>query len=858
MKNQTKTKTKSLILISLVFYIMLLIFPNVANASTTYMSGDYSYTVSNNKATITEYQGSNSIVNIPSKLGKYTVTGIEYQAFRDCEEIETISIPATIEKIDDNAFAGCNFTTVKFATNCKITELKGFGNMSNLSSINIPNNVKTIGSYALRNNPNLTTITIPANVTSIEYCAFADCTGLTTITIPTNVSKIDDNAFSGCDFTTVKFASDCKITEFSGFANMSNLSSINIPNNVKKIKSYALRNNPNLTKITIPASVTEIEYCAFADCTGLTTMTIPTNVSKIDDNAFSGCNFTTVNFASDCKITEFSGFANMSKLTSINIPNNVKKIKSYALRNNPKLTKITIPASVAEIEYCAIADCTGLTTITIPRRVEKIDSQAFSGCNFTTVNFANDCMITEFPSFANMKTLTKINIPRSVTKLGNYIFRGCTGLSEVVIPYSATEIGYCTFADCSNITVTIPSSVTKIDDQAFSGATNLKIKCESGSYAETYCNNKGIRHILTTISKPTTPIKINKCSISGYGAKNYTGRPITANIVVGYGSKTLKSGTDYIVEYSNNVNIGTAKITIIGFGNYIGKIEKSFKIIPATVTGVTNSAKTTSALTIKWTKNAGAISGYRVYLYNSSSKSYQQIVTTSNNYYTIKNLKPGTIYRYAIKAYSTVSGATFVSNAYSSIITTATMPVAPKVKASSKSTSQIKLSWGKVSGANGYEIYQYNSSKKTWKKIKSTTSTAYTVSKLKSGATYKFKVIAYKNVNNKKIYGAFSSVITTATKPSTPKITSLTSKSKKANLKWKKISGASGYEVYMATSKKGKYSKIKTISKGSTVKYTKSKLKKNKKYYFKIRAYKTVNGKKEYSSYSSIKNIKVK
>ena len=62
----------------------------------------------------------------------------------------------------------------------------------------------------------------------------------------------------------------------------------------------------------------------------------------------------------------------------------------------------------------------------------------------------------------------------------------------------------------------------------------------------------------------------------------------------------------------------------------------------------------------------------------------------------------------------------------------------------------------------------------------------------------------------------------------------------------------------MSTSKNGKYSKITTITKNKTVKYTKSSLKKKKKYYFKIRTYKTVNGKKIYSSYSSIKNIKVK
>ena len=180
------------------------------------------------------------------------------------------------------------------------------------------------------------------------------------------------------------------------------------------------------------------------------------------------------------------------------------------------------------------------------------------------------------------------------------------------------------------------------------------------------------------------------------------------------------------------------------------------------------------------------------------------------------------------------------------------------LKAKKQTTTSITLNWSKVSGATGYEVYKYNSSKKKWEKVGSTTKTSYTVKKLKAGTKYKFKVRAYKTVNKKKYYGSYSSELQTATKTSTPKITSLTTGSKKANLKWKKVSGATGYEIYMATSKNGKYSKVKTITKSSTVKYSKTKLKKNKKYYFKVRTYKTVNGKKIYSSYSTVKSIKIK
>ena len=179
-------------------------------------------------------------------------------------------------------------------------------------------------------------------------------------------------------------------------------------------------------------------------------------------------------------------------------------------------------------------------------------------------------------------------------------------------------------------------------------------------------------------------------------------------------------------------------------------------------------------------------------------------------------------------------------------------------KVKSQTTSTITMSWSKVTGASGYKIYSYNYSKGQWEYVGKTTSTSYTVKKLKAGTTYKYRVRAYKTDDNTQYFGTYSSSIRTATKTKAPSISKLTTKSKKATIKWSKISGATGYEIYMATSKSGKYSKIKTITKASTVSYTKTKLTKKKTYYFKIRTYKTVDGIKIYSSYSNVKSIKIK
>ena len=119
------------------------------------------------------------------------------------------------------------------------------------------------------------------------------------------------------------------------------------------------------------------------------------------------------------------------------------------------------------------------------------------------------------------------------------------------------------------------------------------------------------------------------------------------------------------------------------------------------------------------------------------------------------------------------------------------------------------------------------------------------------------KVRAYKKSGGSNIYGASSAILSTATKTTAPALT-VKAGSKKASLSWKKVSGATGYRVYMATSKNGSYKQVTTIKKAATVKYTKTGLTKGKTYYFKVVAYKTVDGKTITGTYSTVKSVKVK
>ena len=185
--------------------------------------------------------------------------------------------------------------------------------------------------------------------------------------------------------------------------------------------------------------------------------------------------------------------------------------------------------------------------------------------------------------------------------------------------------------------------------------------------------------------------------------------------------------------------------------------------------------------------------------------------------------------------------------------------IAPKATTkitATHTTTAIALKWNKVTGATGYCVYEYNAKTKKYETLKVTAATSLKISGLKAGTDHYYKVRAYTKDGNV-IWGAYSATFGTATKPSTPKITKLTTTKGKAGLVWSNVSGESGYQVYYSTKKNGGYKKLGTY-KANVYKCAKSKLSSNKTYYFIVRAYKKTASGIVYSSWSAAKGIKIK
>ena len=168
--------------------------------------------------------------------------------------------------------------------------------------------------------------------------------------------------------------------------------------------------------------------------------------------------------------------------------------------------------------------------------------------------------------------------------------------------------------------------------------------------------------------------------------------------------------------------------------------------------------------------------------------------------------------------------------------------------------NSIKVTWAAVSGATKYEVYRATSSTGSYSLLTATSYLYYTNTSVNTGTTTYYKVRAYRLVGSAKVYSSFSSVLsakTTLAAPASPKARLLSYNGIKVT--WESAAGASKYELYRSTSSGGTYLLLATTS---YTYYINSSVNKGTTYYYKVRAYRLVGGRKVYSVYSSIVNAK--
>ena len=305
-----------------------------------------------------------------------------------------------------------------------------------------------------------------------------------------------------------------------------------------------------------------------------------------------------------------------------------------------------------------------------------------------------------------------------------------------------------------------------------------------------------------------------------------------------YEDKSLTYGTTY---YYKVRACDSEKCT--AYSNLV-----SGKIAPDKVEGLNALTIGTNQVKLEWTK-FDDMTGYEIYRSTKINGRYTLIVRTKNvDNYNNTRLSANTNYYYKVRTFKLV-GRTRVYGAYSDIITVKTAPVAPKISVSVTDYNQITLTVNSVKGASRYEIYRSNAKNGEYTKIgELEASGKYIDDELTSGQAYYYKVRACNDA-----CGNYSSVLSKTPVPKTPSISLSINENKRVKVAITAINGADGYEIYRSLYRTRRYASVGTTE---TLEFI-DEVALNRRYYYKVRAYKIVDEKKVYGGYSGYKYTKV-
>ena len=483
----------------------------------------FTFVTNNGAITITAYTGSGHSANIPSATNGYPVRLIGTGAFANNTRLNSITMPNSVTNIGSLAFYSSGLTGIAIPNSVLSIGADAFESCNGLTNISvdpanpgysslngvlfdkaqgtlmqypvalksgcyaIPNSVSTVANDAFYGASNISSVTIPAGVGSIGYEAFARCAALSSVYFGGNAPNLDSDAFYETGFGSGITAYYLPGT--TGWANFSqalggSLSAIAIwylpyPVILNFEASFGVNNGQFGFTISWETNATLIVLA----CTNLASpvwLPISTNTITATNGTLNFADPQSSSFQSRYYRVEMAptpfGYSTVNGAITITgytgaspsviIPSTINTypvvaIASAAFYNDSSITGVIIPDGVTNIGSFAFSGC-GVTTITIPRSVIEIDQEAFASCDSLTsisvdpsnsvysslngvlLDKGQDTLI-EFPS---AMIIDNYVIPSCVTTIGAYAFYGASGFASVTIPGSVTSIEDDAFANC--------------------------------------------------------------------------------------------------------------------------------------------------------------------------------------------------------------------------------------------------------------------------------------------------------------------------------------------------------------------------------------------------------------------------
>lgn len=483
----------------------------------------FSFSEDGQTVSITGFDGSRSVVEIPETYGGAKVTSIAAGAFRGQTMITDVVIPEGVTYIGREAFAGCSaLVRVKIPTSVTQVGANLFegtpydstltGELVYINSIlyrcqsdavtvSIRQGTTVIAEEAFINRVNLAAIVVPDGVSYIGSNAFKNCSALSQIEIPKSVRDIVANAFDGTKWYEDRKHGMIYINDLlyrvpaeiivqseqptgslsdKDAAEMakSGVATQVIPNtnvivkeDITTICTLAFANTP-VQKVQLPSTLTTIRYGAFQNCTALKQITLPKSMTFIEGGAFQNCSaLSSILVPQNVTYLGASAFSGCTSLTSATLPQTITRISSGLFENCSSLTTVQASSALTSIGSRAFAETSALSSFTFPQTLTAVGAESFTGSGIVTANLPQSVTYLGAGAFADCTKLVYAQVPAAIQAIRERTFRNCTELKNVSIPEGIRYIGAAAFQnDVSLQTVDFAQSLLTICDNAFEGS----------------------------------------------------------------------------------------------------------------------------------------------------------------------------------------------------------------------------------------------------------------------------------------------------------------------------------------------------------------------------------------------------
>ena len=426
--------------------------------------------------------------------------------------IENIELPDSVISVDEQAFFVCLYLkTAKLSAGMKAISRSLFQSCRSLNSVTFQDGIRTVGYEAFEGCRSLSSLSLPETVRLIEHFAFSECTSLQSIYLPRSLGRMLYTALDGCPSSINVVGYKGTFAEyfcwkygykFYDVSNDDEVVSLSSLGGLWVSGDMALRNVIELPSYSKYSQAVPAERLLQAQTLKAKHVILPDHLKTIKARSFAG---NTLIQRVDCppSLREIEGiaFSDCTNLETVILHEGLEGIGIDAFKKCRKLTALILPSTVNTIEAGAFEDCIGITSLRIPASLTVLNRLTFAGTSVVSLDIPGNVVKCR-EAFANCKSLRSVIFRDGLRTIWG-TFAGCSELETVTIPTSATQISRSTFAGCEKLhDVWIYADSVEMDYIAFvreqgmhlfADSPNLTVHAHRGSNAHIYAETHGIK-----------------------------------------------------------------------------------------------------------------------------------------------------------------------------------------------------------------------------------------------------------------------------------------------------------------------------------------------------------------------------